>query len=62
MEMRARQREFYSMVLVPTLQGDMGLLIITLWVRLFNQFKNYLFNKYLLSAPSEPGFMLGGRN
>ena len=35
MEMRAGQREFYSMVLLPTLQGDMGLLIITLWVWLF---------------------------
>ena len=33
--MRAGQREFYSMALLPTLQGDMGLLIITLWVWLF---------------------------
>ena len=30
-----QDKEFYSMVLLPPLQGDMGLLIITLWVWLF---------------------------
>ena len=62
MVMTAGQRKSYSVARGPALQGNTCLLIIALWVRLFNQLKNYLFNKYLWSAPSEPGFALGGGN